>query len=222
MTEPIVKDNSLSQEGNSTEDLSSSKEDQATVFSDAQLVQLKGLVDKTVQSTTDKRFQRTDNKISGITETLHKVADVQKQYGVTQEQAISIIERDEKIDAVLSGQNGAQAPSDGSGEDMSELGKSILTGAGLDPASDAARAFVNDLVGKPTGEFATELTKWALERGTRPKATDGDKVAPGGDSTSATEIEALHTKLATLQGQPKTPQNMAERKKILAEMKNYD
>jgi len=223
MTEPITTETSPGQGDPSPDKVSSSQDDQVQKFSDTQLEQLQGIVSKTVQSTTDKRFQRTDNKITGLTETLQKVADVQSQYGVTQEQAISIIERDEKIDAVLAQQPGSQDTSVGAGEDMSVLAKSILTGAGADPTSEAARAFVNELVGKPAGEFATELTKWAVERGKRPHATDGDIIAAGGGSTvSSTAMEALHTKLAHLKTLPMTPQNMAARKEVLVEMKQYD
>ena len=222
MTEPIATEPSASQAPASPDKVSSSADDQVQVFSDAQLEQLEGIVNKRVQKTTDKRFQQTNNKLTGISETLQKVKDVQEQYGVTQEQAVSIIERDAKIDEVLSRDPGVQEPSAGTGEDMSVLAKSILTGAGADPTSDAAQAFVNTLVGKPSEEFATELGKWAVGRKERPQAGAGNLVASGGHQSSGTAMETLEARMVELKKLPMSAENMAKRNAVLKEMEQYD
>jgi len=221
MTDTLAKDESLSQEADSHEADSSSTDEQAQDFSDKQKAFMKEYMDKQIQSTTDKRFQQTKNELSGITQTLQKVADVQSQYGVTQEQAVKIIERDEKIDAVLA-QGGGHQASDGSGADVSELAQSILSGAGIDVNDDAARAFLNTLTGESSAGVATKLTTWALERAKKPHATPGDIIAPGGNVKAVPEMVKLDTELERLQGLPRTADNMAARKKVLQEMTQYD
>jgi len=221
MTEQTVTETPASQADPSNEQVSSSPEPQEQGFTEAQLAQLVDIINKRVQSTTDKRNQNIKNELTGITKTIAEIRKYQETYGYTEQQAIKEMERDREIAELLDSRNSEDEPQ-GSGFDSVAFADSILSGAGVDPKSDSAREFVNSLIGKDPIDMVGELTKFAVGKATSPQADPGDIIPPGGPTASQNNIEKLDAELERLQKLPVTQANMKARKDITEKMKQFD
>jgi hypothetical protein len=145
------------------------------------------LLERKVQSFTDRRFSKTDKKVSSFAEKLAELEEL-VEGGLSKNVAIKLLETLDKAPQPVS----SPEPQRGSGDDWTKAQDDILSEAGLSRSDPDVLKLAASKEWASPAEYLAELSKLAIKKAAKPTPSPGSVVPPSGTAPPKEDLRAQY------------------------------